>query len=54
MNKNDYQKPTMNVVKIQNQTYLLAGSITSLSTNLSDGDDLDISDTDAGSGFWGR
>lgn len=35
--KKNYQKPTMNVVKIQHQQHLLAGSIDSV-----DGGDTDI------------
>ena len=26
MNKKDYEKPTMNIVKLQQQTHLMAGS----------------------------
>ena len=32
MNKKDYQKPTMDVVKIQHQAHLLAGSIDSVNS----------------------
>ena len=42
MNKKIYMKPTMNVVKIQHQAHLLAGSITGTNTNLDDGDGFTI------------
>ncbi len=39
MKKKEYQKPAMRVVKLQQQTYLLTGSIfTTTSTNLADED----------------
>ena len=43
--KREYMKPTMNVVELQHQHQLLAGSITDVQT---------IDDTPAGDGFWGR
>ena len=54
--KKDYCKPTMNVVKIQHNCQILAGSTpTSVQTTcLDDGDDFTIDDTPAGDGFWGR
>lgn len=54
--KREYMKPTMNVVKLQHQHQLLAGSNpTSVqTTGLDDGDDFTIDDTPAGDGFWGR
>ena len=53
--KKTYLKPDMQVVQLQHQLQLLAGSgPRSVSTNLGDDDDLDIDDTPAGTGFWGR
>ena len=51
--KREYMKPTMNVVELQHQHQLLAGSITDVqTTGLGDGDDFTIDDTPAGDGFW--
>ena len=53
--KKEYMKPTMNVVQLQHRTMILAGSITTTSTNLTGTDAIDIDeDTPAGDGFWGR
>ena len=53
--KREYMKPTMNVVELQHQHQLLAGSITGVqTTDLGDGDGFTIDDTPAGDGFWGR
>ena len=53
--KREYMKPTMKVVELQHQHQLLAGSLTSTSTNLDEGETLTIDDdTPAGGGFWGR
>ena len=38
--KKNSQKPAMNVVLLQHQSHLLAGSIQSFSTNLNDDEDL--------------
>ena len=52
--KREYMKPTMKVVELQHQHQLLAGSLTSTSTNLDKEDDFEIDDNPAGNGFWGR
>ena len=53
--KREYMKPTIQVVHLQHQHQLLAGSLTSTSTNLGEGETLTIDDdTPAGDGFWGR
>ena len=52
--KREYMKPTIQVVHLQHQHQLLAGSLTSTSTNLDKEDDFEIEDTPAGGGFWGR
>ena len=52
MKKQDYQKPTINVVQLQHRTMLLQAS--QAITNLDYDDDFDIEDTPAGTGFWGR
>ena len=53
--KKTYLQPTMNVVELQHQHQLLAGSITDVqTTGLGDGDGFTIDDTPAGDGFWGR
>ena len=52
--KREYMKPTMKVVELQHQHQLLAGSLTSTSTNLDPVEELEIDDTPAGDGFWGR
>ncbi|MBQ8064565.1 MAG: hypothetical protein IJ200_02790 [Prevotella sp.] len=51
MKKNNYQKPTMNVVLLQHQSHLLAGSVQTLSTNLDDEDG--VSDFIFGGGSTG-
>lgn len=53
--KREYMKPTMEVVELQHQHQLLAGSITGVqTTGLGDDDGFTIEDTPAGDGFWGR
>ena len=52
MKRKDYMKPTMRVVMLQHRHQILAGSIQSTSTNLSEEDAIDISDTP--SSIWGR
>ena len=52
MNKKEYQKPTMNVVLLQHQAHLLAGSVQTLSTNLDDDED-GVSDFIFGGGGTG-
>ena len=53
--KREYMKPTIQVVHLQHQHQLLAGSLTTTSTNLGEGETLTIDDdTPAGNGFWGR
>ena len=51
MNKKDYQKPAMRVVKVQHQQHLLAGSgyvVNSVDSNLDDEEDLIFGGSDAG------
>jgi len=50
--KKTYLKPTMQVVHLQHQHQLLAGSLTSTSTTLDPEDDLGIDDTPKD--IWGR
>ena len=50
--KKTYLKPTMQVVHLQHQHQLLAGSLTSTSTNLDKEDDFKIDDTPQD--IWGR
>ena len=50
--KKTYLKPTMQAVLLQHQHQLLAGSLRSIKTNLSEEDDLKIEDTSEPS--WGR
>ena len=50
--KKTYLKPTMQVVHLQHQHQLLAGSLTSTSTNLDEEDDFKIDDTPQD--IWGR
>ena len=52
--KKTYLKPTIQVVHLQHQHQLLADSLTSTSTNLDPVEELEIDDTPAGDGFWGR
>ena len=52
--KREYMKPTIQVVHLQHQHQLLAGSLTRTSTNLDKEDDFEIDDTPASDGFWGR
>ena len=50
--KKTYLKPTMQLVHLQYQHQLLAGSLTSTSTNLDQEDDLEIDDKPRT--VWGR
>ena len=50
--KKTYLKPTMQVVRLQHQHQLLAGSLLNTGTNLDTEDDLVIDDTP--NGIWGR
>ena len=50
--KKTYLKPTMQVVYLQYQHQLLAGSLTSTSTNLDQEEELEIDDTPQT--VWGR
>ena len=50
--KREYMKPTIQVVHLQHQHQLLAGSLTSTSTNLDKEDDFKIDDTPQD--IWGR
>ena len=50
--KKTYLKPTMQVVHLQHQHQLLAGSLTSTSTNLDQEEELEIDDTPQT--VWGR
>ena len=50
--KKTYLKPTMQVVHLQHQHQLLAGSLTSTSTNLDPVEELVIEDTPQD--IWGR
>ena len=45
-------KPTMEIVRLQHQYQLLAGSLTSTTTNLDTDEDIDIDDSPKG--IWGR
>ena len=54
MRKQTYIKPTMEILTIQEQEYLMAGSLTDTTTNLGTGDDIDLQDDEVGDGFWGR
>jgi len=53
MKKQEYQKLTMQVVRLQHQHQLLAESLTRTSTNLEPEDDLEIDDTPRTT-IWGR
>lgn len=50
--KKTYIEPTMQVVRLQQQHQLLAGSLQQTSTNLIEEEDLEIEDTPQD--FWGR
>ena len=50
--KKTYLKPTMQVVYLQHQHQLLAGSLTSTNTNLDKEEELEIDDTPQT--VWGR
>ena len=50
--KKTYLKPTMQVVHLQHQHQLLAGSLTSTSTNLDPVEELEIEDRPQST--WGR
>lgn len=54
--KKIYFRPTMQVVTLQHQHHLLAGSrFASINSNLDDEEDeMSIDDEEAGSNFWGR
>ena len=52
MSKKDYMKPAMKVVELQHSAMLLQARQTS--TNLAPEDEIEISDTPASTGFWGR
>ena len=49
MNKKHYQKPAMQVVMLQHQQTLLAGSVRTLSTNLDTEDEIEYT----GNGWGG-
>ena len=51
MKKQEYQKPTVQVVQLHHHQ-LLAGSLTSTSTNLDPVEELEIEDTPQST--WGR
>ncbi len=51
--KKTYLKPDMQVVQLQHQHQLLAGSLTSTRTNLDPEDDLEIDNTPR-TNLWGR
>lgn len=50
--KKTYRTPTMQAVVLRQQHYLLAGSISATSTNLSGDDDIGIEETPGDD--WGR
>ena len=54
MKRKDYQKPTMKVVKLQQQTHLLAGSgVKSMRSDYgSANSDVDEIDLEEGTGTW--
>lgn len=53
--KKIYFRPTMQVVTLQHQHHLLAGSpLDLINSNLNDEDEMYIDDEEAGSDFWGR
>ena len=55
MKKEAYIKPTMQVVLLQHQGHLLAGSpLNNVSSNLDSEDELLIGETPVGEGFRGR
>lgn len=54
MKRKDYQKPTMNIVKLQQQTHLMAGSgVQSMRSGYgSANSDVDKEELEEGTGTW--